>query len=104
MSYCVDCGIDHHAEERLMKIRARAKVLIAYGACAAIGGVHGMKNSFKLDEIMVNAAVLIALLTAAIWVTIVSQSRPSSNMRTTPPSWPFARFRRLRMSAICFSS
>lgn len=42
---------DHHAEERIKKIRARAKVLIAYGACAAIGGVNGMKNSFDLDEI-----------------------------------------------------
>lgn len=42
---------DHHAEERLKKIRARSKVLIAYGACATIGGVNGMKNSFELDEI-----------------------------------------------------
>ena len=33
------------------KIRARAKVLIAYGSCATIGGVNGMKNSFDLDEI-----------------------------------------------------
>jgi len=42
---------DHHAEERLKKIRARAKVLIAYGACACTGGVNGMKNGFELDEI-----------------------------------------------------
>lgn len=42
---------DHHAEERIKKIRARAKVLIAYGSCATIGGVNGMKNSFQLDEI-----------------------------------------------------
>ncbi len=42
---------DHHAEERLKKIRARAKVLIAYGACATTGGIPGMKNSFVLDEI-----------------------------------------------------
>ena len=42
---------DHHAEERIKKIRARSKVLIAYGACAATGGVNGMKNSFQLDEI-----------------------------------------------------
>ena len=42
---------DHHAEERLKKIRERSKVLIAYGACACIGGVNGMKNSFELDEI-----------------------------------------------------
>ena len=25
--------------------------MIAYGSCAAIGGVNGMKNSFELDEI-----------------------------------------------------
>jgi len=42
---------DHHAEERLKKIRARSKVLIAYGSCAALGGVNGMKNSFELNEI-----------------------------------------------------
>jgi len=42
---------DHHAEERLKKIRARAKVLIAYGSCATTGGVNGMKNGFELDEI-----------------------------------------------------
>ncbi|HBW21861.1 MAG: cytochrome B [Elusimicrobia bacterium GWA2_56_46] len=42
---------DHHAEERIKKIRARSRVLIAYGACACIGGVNGMKNSFELDEI-----------------------------------------------------
>ncbi len=45
---------DHHAEERIKKIRARSKVLIAYGACACIGGVNGMKNSFDLDEIRQN--------------------------------------------------
>lgn len=40
-----------HAVERIKKIRERAKVLIAYGSCATIGGVNGMKNSFKLDDI-----------------------------------------------------
>ncbi|MDA8244601.1 MAG: cytochrome B [Elusimicrobia bacterium] len=42
---------DAHAEERLKKIRERAKVLVAFGACAATGGVNGMKNSFDLEEI-----------------------------------------------------
>jgi coenzyme F420-reducing hydrogenase gamma subunit len=42
---------DAHNEERLKKIRARTKVLVAYGACACTGGVNGMKNSFELDEI-----------------------------------------------------
>jgi coenzyme F420-reducing hydrogenase gamma subunit len=41
----------NHAVERIKKIRETAKVLIAYGSCATIGGVNGMKNNFKLDEI-----------------------------------------------------
>ena len=40
-----------HAMERIMRIRERAKVLIAYGSCATIGGVNGMKNNFKIDDI-----------------------------------------------------
>lgn len=42
---------DAHAEERIKRIRARSKTLIAYGSCATIGGVNGMKNGFELDEI-----------------------------------------------------
>ncbi|OGC08304.1 cytochrome B [candidate division WOR-1 bacterium RIFOXYD2_FULL_36_8] len=42
---------DKHAEERLKKIRERSNVLIAYGSCATIGGVNGMKNNFKLEDI-----------------------------------------------------
>ncbi|MFH1387528.1 MAG: cytochrome B [bacterium] len=42
---------DQHAIERIKKIRERAAVLIAYGSCATIGGVNGMKNNFKLDDI-----------------------------------------------------
>ena len=38
-------------EERLKKIRSRAKVLIALGACATIGGVNKLKNNFELDEV-----------------------------------------------------
>ncbi|MDX9714859.1 MAG: cytochrome B [Dissulfurispiraceae bacterium] len=41
---------DPHAVERIKKIRQRSKVLIAYGSCATIGGVNGMKNNFELDE------------------------------------------------------
>lgn len=43
--------VDEHAKKRVEKIRARSKVLIAYGSCATIGGVNGMKNNFSLDEI-----------------------------------------------------
>ena len=38
-------------EERLREIRKRAKVLIALGACATIGGVNKLKNNFDLDEV-----------------------------------------------------
>ncbi|MBU1077950.1 MAG: cytochrome B [Spirochaetes bacterium] len=40
-----------HAVDRIKKIRKRSKVLIAYGSCATIGGINGMKNNFELDEI-----------------------------------------------------
>jgi coenzyme F420-reducing hydrogenase gamma subunit len=35
---------------RLKKIRDQAKVLIALGACACIGGVNCLKNSLSMDE------------------------------------------------------
>jgi coenzyme F420-reducing hydrogenase gamma subunit len=38
-------------EERLKTIRQRAKVLIALGACATIGGVNKLKNNFDLKEV-----------------------------------------------------
>ena len=37
--------------ERIRHIRQRAKVVIALGSCATIGGVNGMKNNFGLEEI-----------------------------------------------------
>jgi len=40
-----------HGVERVKKIREKAKVVIAYGSCATIGGINGMKNNFDLDEI-----------------------------------------------------
>ena len=36
-------------EERLKKIRANAKVVIAIGACATIGGINCIRNAQKLD-------------------------------------------------------
>jgi sulfhydrogenase subunit delta len=38
-------------EERLKTIRERAKILIALGACATIGGVNKLKNMFPLDDV-----------------------------------------------------
>ena len=40
-----------HAVELIKEIRRRSKVLIAYGSCATIGGVNGMKNDFILEDI-----------------------------------------------------
>lgn len=40
-----------HDIERVKKIRSIAKVVIAYGSCATIGGINGMKNKFDLNEI-----------------------------------------------------
>ncbi|RPJ04066.1 MAG: hypothetical protein EHM28_14125, partial [Spirochaetaceae bacterium] len=37
-------------EERIREIRSRAKILIALGACATIGGVNKLKNYGNLDE------------------------------------------------------
>jgi sulfhydrogenase subunit delta len=42
---------DPHAVERIKKIRKRAKAVVAYGSCATIGGVNGMKNNFPLEDI-----------------------------------------------------
>jgi coenzyme F420-reducing hydrogenase gamma subunit len=38
-------------EARIKEIRSRAKVLIALGACATIGGINKLKNNFDLDEV-----------------------------------------------------
>jgi coenzyme F420-reducing hydrogenase gamma subunit len=38
-------------EERLKKIREKAKVLVAIGACATMGGVNRIKNNFDLEEV-----------------------------------------------------
>jgi coenzyme F420-reducing hydrogenase gamma subunit len=38
-------------EERVKKIRAQAKVLVALGACATIGGVNKIKNSMKEADV-----------------------------------------------------
>lgn len=38
-------------EDRIKMIRSRAKVLIALGACAVIGGINKLKNNFDLEEV-----------------------------------------------------
>lgn len=38
-------------EERIKTIRSRAKILIALGACATIGGVNKLKNNFTMDDV-----------------------------------------------------
>lgn len=39
-----------HDEERVKQIRENAKILIAYGACACIGGVNGLRKKFTPQE------------------------------------------------------
>jgi sulfhydrogenase subunit delta len=36
--------------ERLLQIRQRAKVLVAFGACACFGGVNKLKNALDLND------------------------------------------------------
>lgn len=38
--------------ERLRKIRRQAKILIAMGACACLGGVHNLRTRFPLEEVV----------------------------------------------------
>ncbi|MBN1799047.1 MAG: DUF2766 family protein [Spirochaetales bacterium] len=38
-------------EERIKTIRKQAKILIALGACATIGGLNKLKNLFPLDDV-----------------------------------------------------
>ncbi len=39
-----------HDEERIKDIRKRAKIIIAYGACATIGGVNGLRKKYTQEE------------------------------------------------------
>ena len=43
--------VNEESEERLRDIRERSNVLVAYGSCATIGGVNGMKNRKPLPEV-----------------------------------------------------
>lgn len=38
-------------EKRVQLIRSRAKILVALGACATIGGINKLKNNFDLEEV-----------------------------------------------------
>jgi len=38
--------------ERLKKIRAKAKVLVALGSCASFGGVNNLKHRFQLKDVV----------------------------------------------------
>jgi sulfhydrogenase subunit delta len=38
-------------EKRLVKIREKAKILIAIGACATIGGINKLKNNFEIQDV-----------------------------------------------------
>ena len=49
----VEGSITREAEmDRLKGIRQNAKILVALGACAHIGGVNCLKNFFEMDEVL----------------------------------------------------
>ncbi len=39
-------------EKKLKEIRSRAKVLIAFGACASMGGVNKIRNQWPVDDVI----------------------------------------------------
>jgi len=39
-----------HDEERVKKIRENAKIVVAYGACACIGGINGIRRKYSDEE------------------------------------------------------
>lgn len=39
-----------HDEERVKEIRKNARILIAYGACACIGGINGLRKKISAEE------------------------------------------------------
>ncbi len=39
-----------HDEERVKEIRKNAKIIVAYGACACIGGINGLRKHYTGDE------------------------------------------------------
>jgi len=41
-----------HDIKRLAEIGKRAKIVIALGACATIGGVNGMKNNSTIETVV----------------------------------------------------
>ncbi len=43
--------VNEESEQRLLDIRQRSNLLVAYGSCATIGGVNGMKNCKPLPEV-----------------------------------------------------
>ena len=48
----VEGSITRPADEaRVRLIRSRAKVLVALGACATIGGINKLKNNFELQDV-----------------------------------------------------
>jgi len=47
----VDGGITTpHDVERIRKIRSKAKILVACGSCASLGGINALKNDIPLEE------------------------------------------------------
>lgn len=56
LAFVEGCVTRLDEEERLRKIREKAKVLIAYGSCACFGGINQLKNRFS-DQGWINKKV-----------------------------------------------
>ncbi len=43
--------VNQESEQLLLDIRARSRLLVAFGSCATIGGVNGMKNCMPMADV-----------------------------------------------------
>lgn len=51
------CVSNSHNLEVLRKMRERSKILVALGTCACFGGISGLRNIFKREELLNTAYV-----------------------------------------------
>jgi len=42
----------HRDEEKLIEVRRKSRILIAWGTCAVFGGLPALANAFELEELI----------------------------------------------------
>jgi F420-non-reducing hydrogenase small subunit len=52
ISLITGCVVNSENEEIVKLLRAKSKVLVAYGSCACFGGIPGLVNSVKKEEVL----------------------------------------------------